>query len=161
MPEPILTTIVAALVSGAAAGAGQAAAQAIIDSYNSLRSLLVQKLGNKQAEVIGIEEDPTDRGAQERLIKRLAEKGLHHDSELRKQAEQVERAVTEAKVAGLPGTGNISIEDIRTKLDARINDLIASGDITIRNIDAGGGVDISGLRAGAGVAQTSEERKKN
>jgi hypothetical protein len=155
MPEPILTTIVAAVVAGAVTAAGSVASQAIADAYSGLKSMIIRKLDNRQSEVLGVEENPDDMEAQERLAKRLAEKGLHQDPELKAQAERVTIAVTEAQAAGIPGIANINVEDIHARLEARITDLIASGSITVRNI-TGRSVNVSGLRSGAGATQPSE-----
>ena len=64
MPEPILTTVIAALVAGATAQAGKVASQAISDAYDGLKALIVRKLGGKTGAVQSVEDEPESEEAQ-------------------------------------------------------------------------------------------------
>jgi hypothetical protein len=73
--EPITTTLLAALVAGAAAGSTKVVGQAIKDAYNGLKGLVVRKLG-ENGEVADalkkVEEKPDSQGRQDVLKEELA-----------------------------------------------------------------------------------------
>src|SRR5438045_457529 len=97
--EPILTTILAALTAGALAKSKDVASQAVIDAYDGLKSLIVRKLG-KGGAVQSVEDEPESKTAHETLAEALAKNRLQADAELEQKAEQLKKALLEAKAAG-------------------------------------------------------------
>jgi hypothetical protein len=149
--EPILISIVSALVAGATAKAKDVASKAVSDAYDGLKSLLIRKLG-KSGAVQSVEDDPESNAATANLASALSSKNLHQDGELKQQADQVEEAVAAAQKAGVPGAGDINIDSIRGRV-ITVQDLVASGSIHLGPVTADtGDVNISRLRAGAGDA---------
>ena len=73
--EPILTTILTAMVAGATAKAQDVASKAVSDAYDGLKTLLIRKLG-KGGSVQGVEDEPESELATsslgEALICRIA-----------------------------------------------------------------------------------------
>jgi hypothetical protein len=148
--EPILITIVSALVAGATAKAKDIASKAVSDAYDGLKSLLIRKLG-KSGAVQSVEDDPDSKEASATLASAIAKQNLHQDPDLKDHAEQLEQAVATAREAGVPNAGNIDIDSIRGRVNATVESLVASGNIhlgavvaetgdaTIRNLSAGSG----------------------
>jgi hypothetical protein len=148
--EPILTTIISALVAGAVAKAKDVASQAVSEAYQGLKSLIVRKLGGKSGAVQSIEDDPDSESAQASLAEVLAKQQLHQDAELKTLADRLERAVAEAKQAAVAGSGDIEIASVRGKVNATIQRLEAQGRIKLGPIEATeGSAVVSDLRAGS------------
>jgi hypothetical protein len=147
--EPVLTTILAALAAGAAAKAKDVASQAILDAYNGLKALIVRKLDGDETGVSVVEKKPESENAHAVLAESLTEKHLQSDGELQEGAQQLTKALIEAKAAGVPGMGDIDIHLIQGKVNATVENLGASGRITIGTVIAQeGDARVSGLHAG-------------
>jgi len=146
--EPILTAILSALVAGAAAKAKDVAGEAVANAYEGLKSLLIRKLG-KSGAVQSVEDEPQSQPASAALAEALAQQGLARDAELAALAEEVERALAEAKAAEVPGAGDIEIQTVRGRMNATVEKLVAAGrinlgpvvaeqrDATVRDLTAG------------------------
>jgi len=146
--EPILTTILSALVAGAAAKAKDVASKAVSDAYNGLKSLLIRKLG-KSGAVQSVEDEPDSDPASAALAEALARQGLAEDAELAALAGSVKQSLAEAKAAAVPGAADIEIETVRGRMNATVEKLVAAGriklgpviadvgDATVRDLSAG------------------------
>jgi hypothetical protein len=146
--EPILTTILSALVAGAVAKAKDVASKAVSDGYNGLKSLLVRKLG-KSGAVQSVEDEPDSEPASAALAEALAKQGLAKDAELAALAESVKQALAQAKAAGVPGAADIEIETVRGRMNATVERLVATGRIKLGPVIAeGGDASVRDLSAG-------------
>lgn len=94
--DPILTTILAALVAGATAKAKDVASTAVSDVYDALKSLLIRKLGKRGA-VQSVEDEPDSEPAILTLAEALAHRGLAKDAELAELAENLKQALQAAR----------------------------------------------------------------
>jgi hypothetical protein len=147
--EPVLTTILAALAAGAAAKAKDVASQAILDAYNGLKGLIIRKLDGDQTGVSVVEKKPESENAHAVLAEALTDKHLESDPELEQHAQKLTKVLAEAKTAGVPGMGDIDIHLIQGKVNAIVENLVASGRITIGSVIAKeGDARVSGLQAG-------------
>jgi hypothetical protein len=112
--EPITTTLLAALVAGAAAATGEVADQAIKDTYNSLKQFVIQKLGGKagvETALQGLESKPGSQGRQMTLKEELesaveADPAAAQDPALLEQAQQL---LSLLQQAGHPAPGSVQI----------------------------------------------------
>ncbi|WP_421984243.1 hypothetical protein [Roseibium sp.] len=95
--EPVITSIVAAIVAGAVAASKDVATSAIKDSYSALKSIIVQRYEPATIATQNIEKDPNDKLEQAVLAKRLNETGADTDQELQGLAIAVLDAVSELK----------------------------------------------------------------
>lgn len=147
--EPILTTILGALAAGAMAKAKDVASQAVTEAYEGLKTLIIRKLG-KGGAVQSVEDEPESDSAHATLAEALAKKALQSDTELEDKARQLDKAIAEAKAAGVPGAGDIEIGTVRGRVNATVKNLVATGrikldsviaetgDATVDNLYAGG-----------------------
>jgi hypothetical protein len=149
--EPILTTVIAALVAGATAQLKDVASDAVKDAYQGLKGLLVHKLSDDSLAVELLEKKPASKAAQEAVAEAIAEKQLHRDTELKEHAEQLEKALAEARAAGVAGIGDIEIGRVQGYVNAIVEDLVASGRIKIDSVVAETGTAwVKGGQAGTG-----------
>jgi hypothetical protein len=161
MPEPILTTITAALVAGATAQASNVASQAVADAYSALKTLVIHKLGGKTGAVQSVEDEPETEEVQANLVRTLANNGLQADAELKELAERLESAVAEAKAAGVKGAGDVDVKDVRGKVNATVERLAAAGSIRLGEIVAEtGDATLRDLTAGGAKPIPAGSRKK-
>jgi len=146
--DPILITILSAMVAGAAAKAKDVASKAVSDAYDGLKSLLVRKLG-KSGAVQSVEDEPDSEPAGAALAEALAKQGLAKDAQLAALAESVKQALAEAKAAGVPGAADIEIETVRGRINATVEKLVAVGRIKLGPVIAEtGDATVRDLRAG-------------
>ena len=136
--EPLLTTILAALVAGAVAKAKDVASKAVSDAYEGLKSLLIRKLG-KSGAVQSVEDQPDSEPAGAALTEALANKGLAEDAALSELAQSLKQALAEAKAAGVPGAADIEIDKVSGRMNAIVERLAAAGRIKLGPIIAEGG----------------------
>lgn len=154
--DPILITIVSALVAGATAKADDIASKAVADAYEGLKLLIVRKVG-KGGVVQSVEDAPDSKEASANLAAALAEQNLHQDRELKEHAERLEDAIAMARDAGVPGTGDIDIASVRGRVNASIEHLVASGHIDLGPVVAeSGDATIRHLRAGTGAGPKND-----
>jgi hypothetical protein len=146
--DPILTTIIGALAAGAVAKGKEIASQAVTDAYDALKTLIVHKLG-KAGAVQSVEDEPESEAGHTALAEALAKKQLQSNVELQRSAQHLDKALAEAKEAGVPGAGDIEIGQVRGKVNATVRDLVASGRIKLDAIIAEtGDATVEELRAG-------------
>jgi hypothetical protein len=141
----ILASVIGALAAGALAKAGDIGGRAVIDAYDGLRTLIVRKLG-KGGAVQSVEDEPESKPAQEALAEALDKAGLAADSELERLAEALQAAVTSAaKESGAA----IDVGNIRGKVNAVVDNLLATGRIKIGDVTAEtGDARVTNLAAG-------------
>jgi hypothetical protein len=121
--EPITTTLLAALIAGAAAGGTEVAGQAIKDAYNGLKQLVINKLGGKadvEDAIQQVEKKPNSEGRQTTLKEELesavaADPAAGQDQDLLAQAQklldllqQAGKPTTDAVQISLTGSGAIA-----------------------------------------------------
>lgn len=146
--ESIISGIIAALVAGATAKAKDVASDAIKAAYEGLKALLVRKLG-KAGAVQSVEDEPNSKSAQAALAELLAQANLHTDNELKLRAEEIEAAIKKAQSDGVLGAGDIDVAQVRGKVNALVEDLVAKGSIRLGPVIAEtGDATVRGLSAG-------------
>jgi hypothetical protein len=148
--EPILISVVSALVAGATAKAKDVASQAVADAYDGLKNLIVRKLG-KGGAVQSVEDDPESEPARSTLVEALAKKetDLQTDSQLKELVDRLERELAGAKAAGIQGTADIDIDIVRGHVNATVENLVAAGRIKLVSVVAAeGDATVKGLTAG-------------
>jgi hypothetical protein len=149
--EPLVTSIITALVAGAAAKTAEVASQAVQDAYDGLKGLIIRKLG-KSGAVQSIEDDPDSDAAHTALAEQVVKNRLDADPELKASADRLEAALKQAKEAAVPGAGEIDIGTVRGKINATVENLVAAGRIHLSSVIAEtGDAKVSGLTAGLGV----------
>jgi len=137
--EPILTSIVAALVAGAVAKAKDVGSKALSDAYEGLKAIVIRKLGKRGA-VQSIEDEPESEPARATLIEALAKKDLQpEEAELKDLVARLEQAISNARAAAMPGAGEIDIETVRGKVNAMVENLSATGGIKLGPVIAESG----------------------
>jgi hypothetical protein len=112
--EPITTTLLTALVAGAAAATAEAAGQAIKDAYSGLKQLVIEKFGAKadvEKAVLGVEGKPDSPGRQMTLKEELesvvaADPTVAQDQALLEQAQKLLALLQEA---GHPAAASVKI----------------------------------------------------
>ncbi|MBV8524240.1 MAG: hypothetical protein JOY71_19290 [Acetobacteraceae bacterium] len=146
--EAVLGGIVSALVAGAVAKASDVGGKAIADAYDGLKSLIIRKLG-KSGAVQSVEDEPQSESAQAHLAEAMANSKIANDTELAAKASDLE-----AKLAVIPegsrGGSDIEVGNIRAKVNAVVERLVATGRIKLGDITAEtGDARLSDLTAGA------------
>jgi hypothetical protein len=142
--DPI-TSILTALVVGAAAGLKPTAEQAVKDAYAGIKSLIKRKYG--QAKVDILESDPASKEVQNSVRQDLEKAEADKDPQLLAQAKAVLDAIQKyaSEEAGAVG---VSLEEIKGA-SLKIDDIIASGPgVQIKRAEIGGDIEIKGVRAG-------------
>jgi hypothetical protein len=149
--ESILASIISALVSGAVAKAADVGGKAIADAYDGLKTLIVRKLG-KGGAVQSVEDEPQSESAQATLAETMAKAGVGADAELAAKANELQAQLATVPAGG--GASDIEVGNIRGKVNAVIERLVATGHIKLGDITAEtGDARISDLTAGAAVSK--------
>ncbi len=150
--ETILSSIIAALAAGAVAKASDVGGKVIADAYDGLKSLLVEKLG-KSGAVQSVEDTPDSEPAQATLAEALAKAGVGSDADLADKAKELEEKLAAATATG--AVSDIDVGNVRGKVNAIVENLVATGRIKLGDITAEtGDARLSGLRAGFSEKKT-------
>jgi hypothetical protein len=150
-----LSSLLAALVAGAAGALKTTAAAAVKDGYSALKRMLLER--HKAVDITAIERDPKAPKTRRGLERQLRKSGAGEDAELVAAAKVLLQHVAreDPKLAEVIG---VDIEGIRAGT-VRISDIIsAGGGVRVRNAVAKGDFRISGVRAGAGTGETLGKR---
>jgi hypothetical protein len=112
--EPITTTLLAALLAGAAAATGEVAGQAIKDAYNRFKQFVIQKLGgiaDVEKALQGLESKPDSQGRQMTLKEELESAVAADPAAAQDQAllEQAQKLLSLLQQAGHPAPGSVQI----------------------------------------------------
>jgi hypothetical protein len=144
--EQILSSIIGALVAGAVAKASDVGGKVLADAYDGLKSLIVSKLG-KGGAVQSVEDEPDSESAQATLAQAMAKAGVGNDPDLAGKAKELEDQLATVTAAG--AGADIDVGNIRGKVHAVVQDLVATGRIELGDITAEtGDARLTGLRAG-------------
>lgn len=140
--DPVTAAVVAAVAAGALSGVGETAAQAVKDTYVTLKNLLSQKY---RVDVSGLERRPDSESKKSSLAEDLTDAGAAGDAELGEAAAAVLGAVQELAPEAARG---VDIEGLRAGA-LNIANVTSAGDgARLRNSDIAGTVDIRDVRAG-------------
>jgi hypothetical protein len=143
----ILAGIIGALAAGAVAKAGEIGGRVVLDAYDGLKTLIVNKLKGKTGAVQSVEERPHSEAAQATLAEALTEEGLAKDAELAQLAEKLRAALASTEDQS---SAAIEVGDIFGKVNVLVENLVASGRIKLGNIWAEtGDATLTNLTAGA------------
>lgn len=97
--DPITATILAALATGAAAGATQVATQAVVDGYNALKAKLKAKFG-PQSDLVqaveAVEVKPASEGRKGTLEEEVAAVQADKDDEILKAVQALKDALKQS-----------------------------------------------------------------
>jgi hypothetical protein len=96
--EPVSTAIVAALAAGALQGVGEAAANAVADGYQALKSALQRRFGSESSVVKAVEEleaRPESKGRQEVVREEVEVSGANTDPDLVQAAKRLLESISE------------------------------------------------------------------
>lgn len=162
--EAVVASIVSGIVAGALAKAEKIGGQAILDAYDGLKAGIISLFGGKSGNVQTVEEEPSDEGAQDRLVEKLASEAANPANEaklaeLKRQAEDLERALAKIAPQGAQEAGSIDVTDVVAKTKLRVARLFASGSVKLNKL-RGGEVNISDIHAGSGQGATPASQKK-
>jgi hypothetical protein len=151
--EPILSSIIGALVAGAIAKASDVGGKAITEAYDGLKSLIVRKLGMGGV-VQSVEDEPESEPAQARLAEAMAKAGVANDAALAGMAKDLEEQLA-AATAARPGA-DIDVGNIKGKVNAIVQNLVATGRIKLGDVTAEtGDARVENLRAGFSAPKKS------
>lgn len=140
-----LTTIIAALLAGAAAGLKTTAAAAIKDGYAYLKGVLADR--HKNVDLAAIERDPQEADARRALEQQLRGSDAANDSELVSRAKSLLEEVSRADPS-LAGVIGVDLEGIQAGR-IRIDDVISAGSgVRVKDAAAAGDFEVTGIRAG-------------
>jgi hypothetical protein len=145
--EPISATIVAAIAGGAAVALKDVANKAISDTYQAIKTLIIDKYKRKGA-IEALEEDPQSDDAKKLLTGALEKAGADRDEEIIKLAQQLSEALSqmpkeEAAKYLIDAEGftaaNVLFKNIKTSLDglARLKDTNIAGNLIVEGIETG------------------------
>jgi hypothetical protein len=122
--EPVITTIIAAIVAGATAAAKDVATSAIKDAYAGLKRLIRDRYKRAAPFVEAVEADPTSEPEHQVLAKQLSQTEATADHDLKEYAQQVLKAVEALREQPratalfdfdvLRAAGNVELEDIHS-----------------------------------------------
>jgi hypothetical protein len=144
--EPVITTIVAALVAGATAATKDVATQAIKDAYQGLKGLVTGKYAGTNDAVEAIDDEPESDLDRQVLAKRLDRAGAANDAELKTAAQALLDAVGELRE--VEGAAPLfDFDRLRVARDVKLSDLEALGAVFRgKNVKVGRDFKVSGVR---------------
>jgi len=93
--DPITATLVAAIASGATAGASEVGKSALVDAYNGVKALIKRKFGKTNLPVFidDLENNPEDTDLQKVVQKKIESADVHKDPEILKEIEMLVEVV--------------------------------------------------------------------
>ena len=140
----IVSTIVAALVAGAAAASKDVAGQAVKAAYSGLKSFL----GDKLKSLSVIEQAPANEAFQNAAKEELKDSPLVTDPEFMKKIEDLLDALKNEPSTAYLEESKIDIQRLDAAKDVVVKHIEALGSVTITDVKAGGKIDISDIHAG-------------
>jgi hypothetical protein len=87
--EPVIATILAALVAGATAAAKDVATNAVKDAYSALKHLISDRYAKAGLFVEAVTANPSSRPEQQVLAKQLEQAGVGEDEDIKSRAQQL------------------------------------------------------------------------
>jgi hypothetical protein len=142
--DPI-SIIVAALVSGAAAGLKPTAAQMVKDAYSAIKHLIKSKYDGKALDKL--EKDPSSTALGTELRSELEYRGADNDQQLLSLARELLEAVSEYDPAAAANVG-VDLDDIRSR-NLKVEDVTSTGTgVRVHSADITEYISITGVRSG-------------
>jgi hypothetical protein len=155
--DPVVTTIVAALVAGATAATKQIATEAIKDVYQKLKRLVVEKSSDASDPIKAIEKNPDSSPERAALAKALNQTPSAQDAEVKATAQALLDAID--KLRSEPAAAALfDFDRLRVARNVQLSDIEALGTV-FRAKDA----EIAGDFIASNVHQkmTGGEERKN
>ena len=151
--EPITTTIVAAIASGALAGTTNVATEAIKDAYQGLKHLITSRYKSAATSVAKVEAQPDSSTEHASLAKQLESAGAGTDKELSAAAQALLDAID--KLRGVEAAAPLfDFDRLRVARNLELNDISALG-----TVFRGRDVEVSGDFKASGIHQTAPSKK--
>ncbi|MGB0389136.1 MAG: hypothetical protein ACPGWR_30300 [Ardenticatenaceae bacterium] len=147
--DPVTTTIVAAIVAGAAGGVAEVS---LVEGYNALKGVFARRFGD-QSEIVravqSVEIRPSSQNRQGILAEEVQAAGANKDVEVLQVVMRLLTAIQKASTAGAIG---VDLEKIKGAA-LEIEDIIATGTgVSVKDSDFSGDIKIKGVRAGVQTA---------
>jgi hypothetical protein len=144
--EPIIPTIIAALVAGSVAAAQDVASEAIKDAYSGLKALVLRCCGAAKDPVEAIEQDPQDEAEQKVLAKRLSKPEVSLTPEIVTAAQELLDRVDELRTQPA-ARALFDFDRLRVARNLKIADVESLGAIFIgRDVEVQGDLTIEKIR---------------
>ena len=127
--EPVITTIVAAVALGAAAGLKDTASKAVVDTYAGLKKLIQDRYKKNEDVTDAVDylvKKPEAESRQQELAKALQDAGVESDQELVQAAEAVLAAVKEQ-----PGGEDAVRQIVNQQVTGDSNIFSGTGNVTV------------------------------
>jgi hypothetical protein len=142
--DPI-SIIIAALVSGIAAGLKPTASQVVKDSYGAIKHLLKSKYDSKALDKL--ESDPSSTALSAELRTKLEYRGAESDQELLSLARELLEAVSEFDPEAATNVG-VDLDDIKAR-NLKVEDIRSTGTgVRVHAADISEDISITGVRSG-------------
>ncbi len=143
--EPVTTSIVTALVSGAVAGLKPTVSQAVKEGYEGLKALLKHKYSH--VSIDQLEANPTSKARRAVVEEDLQKTEAEKDPEVLQQVKALLDALQSQPPEVMSAVG-VDLEDI-TGASLTIQDVTASGTgVKAAQVKTSGDITIRGVRAG-------------
>lgn len=147
--DPVTTTIVAAIVAGAAGGVAEAS---IVEGYNALKGVFARRFGDQSQIVRAVESveiRPSSTNRQGILAEEIQDAGADKDVEVLAVVTRLLEAIQNASQAGAIG---VDLEEIKAAA-LKISDIAATGTgVKAKKVELSGNMSIEGVRAGVQTA---------
>lgn len=142
--DPV-SSIVTALVTGAAAALKPTAENIIKDAYAGIKTIIQRRYGRVSVDML--ESDPSSETRQSIIKQDLEKAGAAVDNELLTQAKALLDAVLRYD-PGITAAVGVDLDDIKGA-SLKISDIVATGTgVKARKADISGDIEIKGVRAG-------------